>query len=136
METNFRMWPLRRDRRPQFFLQDVGRYWTGLTATQQRAIHLVGIEGRSYEEAAAIEDVSLGTLKSRISRGRHTLLELLEGDSPPALAKSADCIGSSEPPSAESSLSVREMSPSDNNQIGILRAWRQQQTESRAEAAW
>jgi RNA polymerase sigma-70 factor (ECF subfamily) len=36
------------------------------------------IEGMSYEEVAEVLEVSVGTVKSRILRGRRALRELLE----------------------------------------------------------
>ena len=42
-------------------------------------IVLRDIEGRSYEEIAGITDLKEGTVKSRISRGRHRLREYLKG---------------------------------------------------------
>lgn len=44
------------------------------------AILLREVEGLSYEEISEVLDVSLGTVKSRISRAREELLEKLEGD--------------------------------------------------------
>jgi RNA polymerase sigma-70 factor (ECF subfamily) len=43
------------------------------------ALILVGAEGVSYEEAAAICGVAVGTIKSRVSRGREKLSKLLAG---------------------------------------------------------
>jgi RNA polymerase sigma-70 factor (ECF subfamily) len=50
-----------------------------LIADEQReALILVSASGFSYEEAAAICGVRVGTIKSRVSRARMRLLELLE----------------------------------------------------------
>ncbi|MDT8343587.1 MAG: sigma-70 family RNA polymerase sigma factor [Thermohalobaculum sp.] len=46
---------------------------------QREALILVGASGFSYEEAAAICGVAPGTIKSRVSRARQRLAELLEG---------------------------------------------------------
>ena len=42
-------------------------------------IVLSDFEGRDYEEISVITGVKTGTIKSRISRGRHRLRGLLEG---------------------------------------------------------
>ena len=45
---------------------------------QREAVILVGAGGISYEEAAEICGCAVGTVKSRVSRGRKALAELLE----------------------------------------------------------
>ncbi|WIM13245.1 sigma-70 family RNA polymerase sigma factor [Enhydrobacter sp.] len=53
-----------------------------LAPTQREALLLAVLEGQSYEVIAAHTGVSVGTVKSRISRARDTLERLLlEGDS-------------------------------------------------------
>jgi RNA polymerase sigma-70 factor, ECF subfamily len=46
---------------------------------QRYAIGLVLIEGLSYKEAAEIMDVPIGTLTSRLARGREALQRMLSG---------------------------------------------------------
>jgi RNA polymerase sigma-70 factor (ECF subfamily) len=48
-----------------------------LPEEQRLAVALVLVEGQSYKEAAAILDIPVGTLMSRLSRGRATLQALL-----------------------------------------------------------
>ena len=48
-----------------------------LPADQREALILVGASGFSYEEAAAICDCAVGTIKSRVNRARTRLSELL-----------------------------------------------------------
>jgi RNA polymerase sigma-70 factor (ECF subfamily) len=43
------------------------------------AVVLRDIEDLSYEEIAAVLEISLGTVKSRILRGREALRKVLEG---------------------------------------------------------
>jgi RNA polymerase sigma-70 factor (ECF subfamily) len=49
-----------------------------LPAEQREALTLVGAGGFAYEEAAAICDCAVGTVKSRVSRARRALQALLE----------------------------------------------------------
>lgn len=51
-----------------------------ITPDQRSAIILFDVEGYDYAEIAALTGVSLGTVKSRIHRGRLALRELLGGD--------------------------------------------------------
>lgn len=59
-------------------LRAVDRALHQLPADQREAVMLVGGAGLSYEEAAEACDCALGTIKSRVSRGRNTLLSLLD----------------------------------------------------------
>ena len=45
---------------------------------QREAIILIGASGFSYEEAAEICDCAVGTIKSRVSRARSRLQEILK----------------------------------------------------------
>ncbi len=58
-------------------MQDMRAALAGLPPDQREAIILVGASGFSYEEAAEICLVAVGTIKSRVSRARTRLTELL-----------------------------------------------------------
>jgi RNA polymerase sigma-70 factor (ECF subfamily) len=58
-------------------LQDFRRALKQLPEDQREAIILIGASGFSYEEAAEICGCAVGTIKSRVSRGRTRLTELL-----------------------------------------------------------
>jgi RNA polymerase sigma-70 factor (ECF subfamily) len=55
---------------------------------QRQVILLVGLEGMSYDEVAAILMVPVGTVRSRLSRGRSALRRLMsmEEEQPEAVA--------------------------------------------------
>ncbi len=64
-------------------LREVAQSVQRLPDEQRQILLLVGLEGFSYEEAAQITGVPVGTVKSRLSRARRTLREMLEdGDEP------------------------------------------------------
>ncbi len=46
---------------------------------QRLAVVMVGVQGLSYEEAALAMNCSLGTVKSRIRRGRRGFRDFLQG---------------------------------------------------------
>ena len=58
-------------------VQDMLRALGKLPADQREALLLIVAEGLSYEEAARICGVAVGTIKSRVSRGRVRLARLL-----------------------------------------------------------
>lgn len=57
-------------------LRDLERALAKLPEEQRSVILLVGLEGMRYEEVAAVLDVPVGTIRSRLSRGRETLRRL------------------------------------------------------------
>jgi RNA polymerase sigma-70 factor, ECF subfamily len=58
-------------------VQDLRRALAKLSVENREALILVAAEGLSYEEAAQVCGVPLGTMKSRVHRGRTRLAELL-----------------------------------------------------------
>ena len=58
-------------------LRELERGLAALPIEQREAILLVGLEGMRYDEAAAVLNVPIGTVRSRLSRGRDALRQLL-----------------------------------------------------------
>jgi RNA polymerase sigma-70 factor, ECF subfamily len=58
---------------------DVQRALDRLPEAQREALVLVGAGGVTYEEAAEICDCPIGTIKSRVARGRTALIAMIEG---------------------------------------------------------
>jgi RNA polymerase sigma-70 factor (ECF subfamily) len=58
-------------------LRDLERAIAKLSDEQRSVILLVGLEGMRYEEVAEILGVPIGTVRSRLSRGRETLRRLM-----------------------------------------------------------
>lgn len=63
--------PARQDQRIECC--DLAAALNKLPAEQRAAIALIALEGRAYEEAAEMLGVPVGTLRSRLSRGREAL---------------------------------------------------------------
>ena len=59
-------------------LRDLERGLAGIAVEQRQVILLVGLEGMHYEEVAQILAVPIGTVRSRLSRGRHSLRKLMD----------------------------------------------------------
>jgi len=70
-------------------LRELERALGELPEEQREVILLVGLEGMSYDQAAAILNVPVGTIRSRLSRGREALRKLLgvEGRRPTTAAE-------------------------------------------------
>lgn len=60
-------------------LTDVEKALGKLPAEQREMLLLVAAGGMSYEEAAAVAGCALGTVKSRIARGRAALTRMIDG---------------------------------------------------------
>ncbi len=60
-----------------------------LSDEQRETLLLVGLEQMSYAEAAAVIDVPIGTVMSRLARGRERLRGILSGEEQPATGGSA-----------------------------------------------
>ena len=58
-------------------LRELERALARLPLEQREAILLVGLEGMRYDEAAAVLRVPIGTVRSRLSRGRDSLRKLM-----------------------------------------------------------
>jgi RNA polymerase sigma-70 factor (ECF subfamily) len=65
---------------------ELDRALARLPLGQRQVILLVGLEGMSYEDTAGILDIPVGTVRSRLSRGRDTLRELLDMEERPAVS--------------------------------------------------
>jgi len=59
-------------------LRDLERVIKFLPEEQRQVILLVGLEGMRYEEVAAVLDIPIGTVRSRLSRGREMLRRLMD----------------------------------------------------------
>lgn len=74
----------------QIELADLQRALLELPSAQREALILVGAGGFAYEEAATICDCAVGTIKSRVARGRAALeLVIAEGRLPSRRGSSA-----------------------------------------------
>jgi len=61
-------------------LRDIDEALARLPSDQRSVVLLVGVEQFTYEEAAQVLDIPIGTVMSRLSRGRERLRLLLNGD--------------------------------------------------------
>ncbi len=59
-------------------MHDVDRAMNALPDEQREAVALVLVEGLAYREAAELLDIPMGTLTSRLTRGRQALAQMLE----------------------------------------------------------
>ncbi len=66
-------------------LRDISVALESLPDEQRAVLLLVGVEDLSYQEAALVLDVPIGTVMSRLSRGRERLRRVMAGDRPAAL---------------------------------------------------
>jgi DNA-directed RNA polymerase specialized sigma24 family protein len=67
-------------------LRDLDRALAQIPEERRQVILLIGLEDISYKEAATILDVPIGTIRSRLSRGRESLRILMDRGDATALA--------------------------------------------------
>lgn len=107
-------------------LQDVARRWELLTADQQRSLTLVALDGYSYEEAATIAKVPLGTMKSRVARAREALLAMLNEE--PCLSAGTQ-LQTERLTRMPAAAAAQDLPPAtkavDCMQVDLLRVWRE-----------
>jgi RNA polymerase sigma-70 factor (ECF subfamily) len=60
-------------------LRDLQRALAKLPEEQRSVVVLVGLEGKEYRTVATLLDLPIGTVRSRLSRGRNALRELTDG---------------------------------------------------------
>jgi RNA polymerase sigma-70 factor (ECF subfamily) len=68
-------------------LFDVDRALAQLPEAQRTVVLLVGLEGMPYGEAAAVLDVPLGTVRSRLARARAALRRVMNEEAEEPLAR-------------------------------------------------
>lgn len=66
-------------------LADVAKALQKLPAEQREVLLLIGANGVSYEEAAEVIGCAIGTIKSRLARGRKALALLIDGSADDAV---------------------------------------------------
>jgi RNA polymerase sigma-70 factor (ECF subfamily) len=62
-------------------LRDLNKALGELSPEQREVVLLIGLEQMSYEEAAEILGIPIGTVMSRLSRGREQLRTIINGPS-------------------------------------------------------
>ncbi|MGH7096929.1 MAG: sigma-70 family RNA polymerase sigma factor [Stellaceae bacterium] len=82
-------------------LRDLERAIAVLPEEQRQVILLVGLEGMRYEDVATILDIPIGTVRSRLSRGREMLRKLM------GMNADEDAFETAEHPAAGSSAAAR-----------------------------
>jgi len=68
-------------------VRDLAKALTQLAPEYREVVLLVGLEQIRYQDVAEILDVPLGTVMSRLSRGRERLRALMSGEAQPVLRR-------------------------------------------------
>jgi len=63
-------------------VRDLAAGLAQLNPEQREVVLLVGLEGMSYAEVAEVTGVPMGTVMSRLKRGRDRLHQLMQGEGP------------------------------------------------------
>ena len=70
------------DQHHHLVLTEVQEAFHQLTEDHREVLMLIAVEGLRYEEAATVLDISVGTVKSRLSRARNALRALVDAQEP------------------------------------------------------
>ncbi|WP_240002481.1 sigma-70 family RNA polymerase sigma factor [Oleisolibacter albus] len=70
------------DQDDRIALRDMARALSVLPLEQRQVVLLVGLEGLPYQDVAAVLGIPIGTVMSRLSRGREALRRHLAGEAP------------------------------------------------------
>jgi RNA polymerase sigma-70 factor, ECF subfamily len=89
MEEVTQLLPIEPNAMPSLELRDLRAALAKLAIEQREAILLVGLEGMDYESTAKVLNVPIGTVRSRLSRGRAELRKLMGFVEPPDQALAA-----------------------------------------------
>ncbi len=68
-------------------MRDLAKALAQLAPEYREVVLLIGLEQMRYEDVAEILDVPLGTVMSRLSRGRERLRALMSGEAQPVLRR-------------------------------------------------
>jgi len=68
-------------------LRELDRGIRQLPMEQRQVVLLVGLEGMRYKAVAEMLDIPIGTVMSRLSRGRETLRRFMEGEERPSIRR-------------------------------------------------
>ena len=79
--------PVRATQEDSLHMRDLASALGQLPAEYREVVLLVGLEQMSYEEVAQVLGIPLGTVMSRLSRGRERLRTLMSGDAAPMLRR-------------------------------------------------
>lgn len=85
LEDDALQMPARATQEDGLQLRDVHAALACLSQEQREVLLLVGLEEMRYEEVAKILEVPVGTVMSRLSRGRERLRQIMAGAAVPAL---------------------------------------------------
>jgi len=77
LETGVRSLPVRPTQEDRLEITGVWQAFSRLPEPQRAALLLIALEEMSYEEAAEVLDIPVGTLMSRIHRGREKLRRMM-----------------------------------------------------------
>ncbi len=83
-ESSLALKPCQEDR---LAWRDLQRGLAQLPEDQRNVVLLVSVEDLSYAETAAVLGVPIGTVMSRLARGREKLRSFIEAGAPPALRR-------------------------------------------------